>query len=253
MKSVFHFTSMQNGFEILSEMTLKFNSILNTNDPWEKKLQLNNICDCPSYSNDIKGLQTRFTELELLNKTNTESYKIMNMFKSLCLSKSFKFKNKTIHGYNQPRMWTQYSKNHEGFCFELNLEMLVNKILASIPNEFVRFENVNYKPNLEKLYHPLRHDITIEDFIKENYQTIFFNKNINWKDEHEYRIIVCKSEDFKINISDCIKSIYLGVNFSSTYYPLLDLFTKDKEIHIYNIVLRNMEFEKEDYKYFTKI
>lgn len=253
MKSVFHFTSMQNGFEILSEMTLKFNSILNTNDPWEKKLQLYNICNFPSYSNDIIGLQNHFAEIDLLNETNDESLKVMNMFKTLCFSKSFRYKNKTFFGYNQPRMWAQYSRNHEGFCFELDLEMLIKKITASFPNDFIKFENVNYEPNLEKLNHPLRLNITIEDFIKENYKTIFYNKNINWKDEHEYRIIVFNSEDLKIQISECIKSIYLGVNFNSTYHPLVDLFTKDKKIHIYNIVLRNMEFEKEDYKYFTKI
>ena len=253
MKSVFHFTSMQNGFEILSDMTLKFNSILRTNDPWENKLQLYNICNQPTYSNDIIGLQNRFEELEQLNKTNSESNEIINMFKTLCFSKSYRYKNKTISGYNEPRMWAQYSRNHEGFCFEFDLDLLISKIKASFPNDFVKFEDVKYKHVFEKLNHPLRRNISIEEFVKENYESIFFNKNINWKDEHEFRIIIFNTEDIKILIGDCIKAIYLGENFNTTYYPLLDSFTKNKKIRIFNIVLKSMEFEKQDYKFFTKI
>lgn len=253
MKSVFHYTSMQNGFEILSEMTLKFNSILNTNDPWENKLQLYNICDSPIYSNDIIGLQNCFAEIDLLNDANDESLNVINMFKTLCFSKSFRYKNKTIFGYNQPRMWAQYSRNHEGFCFELDLYKLINKIKTSYPNDFIKYEDVKYNPIFKKLNHPLRCDITIEDFVKNNYESIFFNKHISWKDEHEFRIVLFNPEKMKIHIGDCIKSIYLGENFNTTYVPLVDYYTKNKKIHIFNIVLRNMEFEKEDYKQFTII
>ena len=253
MKSVFHFTSMQNGFEILSDMTLKFNSIVKTNDPWENKLQLYNICNLPSYSNDIIGLQNRFAEIDLLNETNDESLTVMNNFKILCFSKSYKFKNKTIYGYNQPRMWSQYSRNHEGFCFEFDLDLLISKIKASFPNDFVKFENVKYKHVFEKLNHPQRRNISIEDFVKENYESIFFNKNINWKDEHEFRIIIFNTKDIIIHIGDCIKAIYLGGNFNTTYHPLLDSYAKDKKIGIFDIVIKSMEFEKQDYKYFTKI
>jgi hypothetical protein len=244
---------MQNGFEILSEMTIKSNSILDTNDPWENKLQLYNICDLPIYSNDIIGLQNRFAEIELLNKANTESYKIINRFNTLCFSKSFRYKNKTISGYNQPRMWTQYSRNHEGFCFEFDLDLLISKIIASFPNDFIKFGNVKYNCAFEKFNHPLRHDLSIEEFIKKNYEIIFFNKNINWKDEHEFRIIIYNTDNIKIHIDDCIKAIYLGAKFNTTYYPLLDYYTKDKNIHIFDIVLKSMEFEKRDYKLFTKV
>ena len=60
MSSLFHFTKIQNGFEILSSMKMRFNKFIYTNDPWENQMQLFSICALSS---------NRYVKIQLVNAT----------------------------------------------------------------------------------------------------------------------------------------------------------------------------------------
>lgn len=244
--SIFHFTNMDNGFQILENMKLKFNSIYKSNDPWENLNQYNNFK--AHHSDGINGLQNA---LAAMDKTNN-CIKALEKYKILCFSMSFKYKNKIIAAFNQPRMWAQYGDNHRGFCFEFDIE----KIKESCDNsntEFNKFEKVNYRDQTKKIDLSRLNEESVEKIINSYYKRFFFLKNINWKDEHEFRILRYSDEELFLNIQSAIKGIYLGVNFPTTYYPLIDFYTKKIKVPIYRMRCRDLDLNKEKYKQFCCI
>ena len=80
MSSLFHFTKIQNGFEILSSMKMRFNKFIYTNDPWENQMQLFSICALSSNRYGKYELYKFFENIELYNELNNNVKQILNKY-----------------------------------------------------------------------------------------------------------------------------------------------------------------------------
>ncbi|MDO9635219.1 MAG: DUF2971 domain-containing protein [Paludibacter sp.] len=255
MSSIFHFTNAQNGFEILSKMKLQFNNVINTNDPWESKLRFFSICNLTGagYADGISGLKNILQDISAFNLLNDKSINLFKKFLVLCFTCSFNYNNRRVHGYNQPRMWSQYGENHKGFCFEVDEKKIIKLIVSSYSNNFIKYEKVTYKDKFEKIEYSLSINGKFERFVDLHYKNIFFQKNINWSDEHEYRILIKSAQKIEVSINDCIKAIYVGENFNSAFIPLLDHYSGKLQVPIYKIISRDLFLDREFYNNFQCI
>ena len=213
---IFHYTKKETAMEyILNKEELKFGIFHSTNDPYEYKKRFTPLLGLGDIDKSLC-----INSLYLLDST------IQNTpFLSFCGN----FNNK---GYMKSRMWSQYGQNHSGICLVFSKESLMTTIRNELSKDYFIFgEDVNYK-EIESVFLDIdNNNLTSNDIvlnkIKEYYKNIFFQKDLDYQDENEFRIVLIKkdleesSQEYFIDISNSLKLIILGDNFPEVYLPTI--------------------------------
>jgi hypothetical protein len=229
-------------------MSLKFNSIVETNDPKENKLYLGNICRLPVYEDTFEGLNKN---LELIEKVYLFE-ELQKEFKVLCFSMSYNIGKEFIPGYNMPRMWAQYAENHRGVCIEFDKKEFTEKIKCSFNPIFYgyvayksqfKFINIDLDKLDDKEY--------LKNFMIKNRTQLFFIKHKDWSTEHEFRFLYCGTNGYAVHLRKLIKGIYLGINFNDHYYQMIKDFNRDNKLKIFQMYNSGLGLTKG--KYIEKI
>lgn len=192
--TLYHFTKASSFFKILNSMSLKVSRFDKLNDLNEANLH--NL-----YMNDN------------LIALNSRQY-IKENCSLVCFTRNYKVKGKTIKGCNHPAMWAHYANNSFGACIALD-ENLFRQKNAEIFNQcFSRLENVKYtlKNGTDEVNLKTKDKDTPESFVKANYKQLFFKKHIDWRNEHERRLLMIDGAEY-LDIDECVKYIVLGYSF----------------------------------------
>jgi hypothetical protein len=87
------------------------------------------------------------------------------------------------------------------------------RIFKRCSNHFFKFEDVKYKtintPRDSEINYNTK---TAEEFIKQNWEGLFFLKHEDWKNEDEHRLFIM-DYDGKFSIDGCISYIVFGRKF----------------------------------------
>ncbi|MEL6557035.1 MAG: DUF2971 domain-containing protein [Bacteroidota bacterium] len=183
--------------------TIKFASAFNLNDPYELKFNLKIDPESPKQRDDFFKYNPEKTEKDFLEWKKritpnfiwyTEQEQRNGLAQTITLS-SFTYSNKNN------LMWSHYTNNHTGICVEYSKEMI--EFLTRHENFFAS-DNVAYSKN------PPVVDNTEDISIK--IKKMMFNKQLEWKYENEFRIVLRSDEntDFIPIDRNFIKRVYIG-------------------------------------------
>ena len=194
--ALFHFTSFESFLEILNDLTLKPSSFKKLND---------------------------LNEGNVFNMNMDENFMVMygagKYIKKKCYLLSFS-QNHNTHGIcregtNHPAMWAHYADNSNGVCIVIDKKAFIKKNKSILNSHFHKFKNVKYgffnTPNDNYINKRAK---TAQDFIKDNWEALFFIKHKDWENEDEHRLFIM-DYDGKLSIDGCIKYIVLGWNLYS--------------------------------------
>lgn len=208
---LYHYTKRETLIEfILPSLKLKMNTLMNTNDPKEKKISLFNYFDNVKYAGTYIDMKIILKEI------------LDNEYKICCFSGDFIEDGIGFSGMNLPRMWATYGDKHKGVCLKINLEKFCEE--NSVDDKTRILKKVNY---LSRLNHRLTYsepDIDIDNrkavelLINDNMDTLFFEKHKDWETEKEIRFVSFEKRDY-CSIKDSLDTILLGIDFDNKYLP----------------------------------
>ncbi len=127
-------------------------------------------------------------------------------------------------GYGHPRMWAQYADSHKGVCLVVDHKALHENIVKMAGDRPLFHGPVNYLnsvsgPNdlsnhiayIEDIYEKGMSHI-VEPHLKENSESLFFTKHLDWRDEWEHRWVLRTEEESAeyVSIKNCLKAVILG-------------------------------------------
>lgn len=154
---------------------------------------------------------------ELKSSSITNSNDLTEKYNhSKCQYICFCMGTKNHKGMFKQRMWSQYGDENQGVCIEIKLGDLLSQIKGNSSIE--RFK-IEYK-------RPTGKNGNIRDwgiYTKEDLRY----KNIEWKEENEYRFLCDKPFSFKIDKS-VISNVYLGVYENTDFEVLSKIGYNDK-------------------------
>lgn len=189
--ALFHYTKFDSFLKILEDMTLLPSSFGKLND---------------------------MNEGNVSNMNMNENFKVMydaeKYIKERCHLLSFS-QNYDICGFghegtNHPAMWAHYADNSNGVCIVIDKGAFMSKNKKVLDTHFYKFEDVEYDlfntPNDDKINYKTD---TPEEFIKNNWKTLFFLKPKDWESEDEHRLFIM-DYDGKLSIDGCVKYVVLG-------------------------------------------
>lgn len=233
---IYHYSSASLVLEkILNNMELKFSSLQELNDPREYN-DLNFTCS------SRKNPYYKFFEIN----QGVNNF-IKNRFKVACFCKSKYFTSQSKppnYGYTKARMWSQYANKHSGICLVFSRKSLENKIKEERNIICSFFEDIEYKgctflnPDILSVdvddYLNNKEEYLI-NYVKLHYKEIFYIKNLDYKDENEFRIVFYDPlSDFNlINIEGSLKGLVLGDNFHQIYLPIVEKYADENGLFLY--------------------
>lgn len=217
--TIFHYTTGNIAINnILPEKLLKLSIGMNTNDPREY-----NIFDLEPYmdgGSSIEEFNHIRREAERCIRNAIISYKFACFCKN---GSSYCRDGVKLFGYSRLRMWAQYGENFNGICIAFSAKS-IKEHFRSITTIFDN--HVSYYEDLENIdIHLSNVEITeligkeigyiqqwATNLVQDRLEKIFFSKHVDYRDENEFRIVVCdpRNEFERINISGCIQAVILG-------------------------------------------
>lgn len=238
--AIFHYTGKDILLEhILKERKFKFSNFLSANDPYEYGLKIWGVHGLvPLDERGWNKIQNFFTENAA--------------YLAFCQNSTDK-RNFTNLGCSKLRMWAQYGENHMGACLVFSKEKMLNVIEGEYPNGDKRknfYQDIDYKKDLFETYKNFHLDIghgqnitkLVYDFVTKERHRIFFTKQIDFRDENEFRFLSISIDKLSsysgiyFDISDCVIGIILGDRFPDIYRPTVDLLCKDLDIEYGKLV-----------------
>lgn len=238
--ALFHYTRKNIAIEnILPKGILKFGIFSRSNDPQEYRPKLTGAggWGWDDASNDVSNAMR---DIEMLCKGRSR-------FLSFCINK---FENGSLKesGLLKSRMWAQYGDNHEGACVVLSKNKLL-KVLNEHKNDRqeILSSNVSYI-NPERKSQPILHvnqsdflkstsnDIALKFFLQHK-ETLLFNKQTDYRDECEFRIVMVNKElgapnesEAFVPVEDALVGMVFGDRFPVVYAPTVWELVKDSNV-----------------------
>ena len=109
------------------------------------------------------------------------------------------------NGWSKSRMWSQYGENHKGICLVFSKKAIEDEFISI--RERLIAKNVRYNAMSEQYIPASAYTLDknqlvgqgVEDYsfthIKNHADTLFFTKNIDYRDEGEYRVVVFDADN----------------------------------------------------------
>lgn len=249
---LYHYTSFKNACKILYSNSLKFSSLSNTNDTNESKAKI--IAKEIRDKNIIKDAVLSF---ERINKSRMrllcfsqdnsgEKEKHLLKMSTNC------FDDYTGRGFALPRMWAQYANNHSGVCFIIDTDKLNHVITRNrtlLPkiiirdrvkytNHFAAFEIKHSELEYVQRLFSSNDSILHYDYLKNTPSFLeynYFQKNIDWQQENEYRILAYSTDELYLNgFSEYCVGMVVGEMTDECEMKILNSLT-DNRFLIYQI------------------
>lgn len=189
--ALFHFTNFESFLKILNDMTLLPSSFEKLNDMNEGNVH--NMC-----------MNHNFMVMYEAERYIKERCHI------LCFTQNYDIKGYGVQGTNHPAMWAHYANNSNGVCIVIDKETFIKKNRAILDSYFYQFQDVKYSrfntPNDNGINYKAKN---AQEFIKNNWESLFYLKHKDWENEDEHRLFIM-DYDGKFSIDGCIKFIVLG-------------------------------------------
>lgn len=189
--ALFHYTKFESFLKILEDLTLLPSSFGKMNDMNEGNVSNMNM------NENFKVMY------------DAEKY-INERCHILSFSQNYDEYGFVQEGTNHPAMWAHYADNSNGVCIVIDKEAFMSKNKKVLDAHFYKFEDVEYDifntPNDDKINYKAD---TPEEFIKNNWKTLFFLKHKDWESEDEHRLFIM-DYDGKLSIDGCVKYVVLG-------------------------------------------
>ena len=237
---IYHYTSAKVAREfILSNGTMRFSNIQGLNDPEEStkydSIFLDNTenNEKPDSMSTLMSFKRAFPSSVFSssycndNKENGP-YTGVNLFETI---------NSHVNkGFMKSRMWGTYGDHHAGVCLCFDKEKLLESFNKAKQTNFEIYgEEIKYSKNImdyiskfspiNKVSSPTSikaNKNTISEFRKHvlsNKDFFFFWKQIDWKDENEFKIILVNdksisSTEIFLPFNDSLFAIFMGERFS---------------------------------------
>ena len=137
-------------------------------------------------------------------------------------------------GFARSRMWSQYGKRHTGVCLVFDRRHLEEEFESSFDTNKKFAGRVEYQYYLEsfvrsrkiKCRNIIDHGIdeALSMQIDEYYHEYFFLKSMDYRDEHEYRLVVIVNDGDSpgLSIESSLKGVIVGIDFQSEEYERID-------------------------------
>jgi hypothetical protein len=245
--ALFHYTKTSIAIEhVLYTKKFKLSILNDTNDPREYKFKIfDSHRGClATAALDDKPYYTLLREAcDAINRILRFECKVMsfcsNVTPTLILSDGSSQKDEYSYseGWERSRMWSQYGEKHYGICLILSKEELEKALQTQIE----KYE-ANYVKYLQKddsypsFDTSLLGEISAKEcaykYVMGNLKRFFFRKNIDYRDEAEFRVVVFdpdkKLEYFDISTS--LKGVIVGDRIRDPYIHLINHMCKNLNI-----------------------
>ena len=189
--TLFHFTSWKNFQLIMNDLSLLPSSFGNLNDLNEANVNNMNMTE------------------NFMVMYDAEKY-IKERCHLLCFSQNYEINGIGQEGSNHPAMWAHYAENSDGVCIVIDKEKFIKTNRQILDTHCYQFGGVSYSIintlDDEEIDYKVE---TPEEFIKNNWEGLFFLKHKDWENEDEHRLLIMDYEG-KFRIDGCIKYIVLG-------------------------------------------
>lgn len=204
---------------------------------------------------EITGLNPTTADIELLNKMKEFNY--TEFISNFINDKHIQIEQikKLLHGcilrigclsevHNSNYMWALYANNFNGVCLEYDFQIL-NK---ETKKDLHKITYSSDRPVIEKevIFRFLDDNVMGEKKLEENILKTLTTKNIEFKNENEWRIIKSNANNyFK---TKALKRILLGVGITNYDRDIFKNYARKYNIEIYELDYRNdsytIEFSK---------
>lgn len=202
---LFHYTKWETAKEkIFKKSAIRFSPFICLDDPREYKDWTFDVLPSHPCREFIEYMK------EIKNKANSL---IKNYYKVLCFTETpriekrivqnaydFRYRVMFLMGYARARMWSHHADDHKGICLVFDKKKLLSFIKKKYPTSYcgpVRYKNYSddflkaRKIYLDRMWTDEKIIIdTLKEHIRKNRQSIFFEKNVDYRDEREYRVII---------------------------------------------------------------
>lgn len=241
---VCHYTGKEAAISILSGKQLNFSRLSSCDDPRESK----------QWSFGFIGSEQRLCLENFAEVPNIFRCYISNNSRVLCFcgwnDEKLDFSNNMVPhyreayyraGFARSRMWSQYGRErtcdgrgHTGVCLVFDRTRLEEEFESSFKKRKKFSGSMEYQYYLESFVKArkiecrniLNHSIdeALRMQIDGNFHEYFFLKSMDYRDEHEYRLVVIvdDSDSIGLPIESSLKAVILGVDFPPEKYESID-------------------------------
>ena len=239
---VCHYTGKNQAISILNDKQINFSSLVTCDDPRESK----------QWNFDFIGSEQRFCLENYREALNIFDNSIKNNSMVLCFCgwnyEQLNFEKNMVAGFRQPyyragfarsRMWSQYGMRHTGVCLVFDIKQLEEEFESSFEKNKKFTGRVEYQYFLEKFVRARKiecrniidHSVdeALEMQIDKYYHEYFFLKSMDYRDEHEYRLVVIVDDGNPtgLPIESSLKGVIVGIDFPSEEYERIDALSQN--------------------------
>ncbi|MDD5064899.1 MAG: DUF2971 domain-containing protein [Phycisphaerae bacterium] len=243
--ALFHYTKTSIAIKhILNTKKFKLSILNDMNDPREYKFKLFNSHG--TFAPDEESHDILLNEAhDAINRILRFECKVMsfcsNVTPTLILSDGSSEKDKYFYskGWDRSRMWSQYGENHYGICLILSKEELEKALQTQMEkyktNYVTYLQEDDSRPSfcMSLLREKGARECAYK-YVTDNAGELFFRKNIDYRDEAEFRVVVF-DPDKKLeclDISASLKGVIVGDRTDKLY-----------NIHLIKQMCENLKIE----------
>ena len=234
---VCHYTRKDKAISILNDKQINFSSLGSSGDPRESK----------QWNFGFIGSEQRICLENFEEALYVFDNSIKNNSMILCFcgwnNEQMNFEKNAIPHYRQDyyrvgwarsRMWSQYGVKHTGVCLVFDRKQLEEQFKSTFETNKKFTGRVEYQYHLESFLRAgniecrniIEHGIdkALEMQLDNYFHEFFFLKLMDYRDEHEYRLIVIVDDGDSIGlpIESSLKGVIVGIDFPSEEYERID-------------------------------
>lgn len=198
---VYHYTDAEKAINfILRDRTLLLNNFSRTNDPKESK-EWKMIPFTIQQNPGDEFIDSKFPKI-VAARLKSSAY--LSCFCSDLQNLTGDHTEDILkRGLARPRMWAQYADRHQGFCLVFDKKLLLKKIFEQLPHSDIAHGRVSYidrswsnriDPHAFRIEYDQLVQIGLEEYcllhMKHYAKELYFDKLTDWRDEHEWRVVV---------------------------------------------------------------
>ena len=177
-----------------------------------------------------------------------------NMSNEIIVDNSYESTNNALStkAWKKSRMWSQYGEDHRGLCLVFSKESIDKQLMQMGYNSTNSKSGVVSYTNSERFqYRTLTLNTNLlpsegtekycRNHVRNNLESFFFTKNLDYRDESEYRYVIFEPEKVYLyfDIEPILKYVIIGDKTPKIYYPIIKELCSNL-----NIECRRVEWSK---------
>jgi hypothetical protein len=222
---LYHYTTKEAALEhILPEGRLRASPLEKTNDPRESKHWLHHL--------SANELLSQDDYLQINSELNERLKKHCRMLSFSTDGEELPKDHNQRNGYSYSRMWAQYGSKQAGICLVFDRDKFLARVDAEMKQVGTIWSGkVAYDLDTIEEWGTEAPRVryagsgTVDEHLRSNYANLLFRKRIDWRDEHEFRIIVYSASDpgeyLYASIGESLLGVIVGIDFPDVYIPSL--------------------------------